>query len=584
MNGRYLKPNDSFGFGIFPESDQESSQGLENPAKEHPPNQVKDGTSGESLGMSFGRQANHDKINESSAETTPGNVPTPGNTDKKDGHFRSKQGRGTVGKPTNTSVNQSTNFRPGRSPDRKAGPMSKRPPSRPGALPSRNGPVGKRGEPLCLAELLALERSQGFVEPDYDQTYERLKQSGDATYLSELEKMPLSELIEEARRQSVENANENATRQDLLFQILKMRIKRNGLMFGEGTLEILPDQFGFLRSAEYHYLSSPDDIYISPSQIRRFGLRPGCTVSGQIRPPKENERYFALLRVEAINHEEPASLNSKPIFENLTPVYPNEQIVLDPDGKDFDLKLVDRLVPLGFGQRGLLVSPPRSGKTVLLRKMARATLDNHPNVYVFMLLLDERPEEATEMARLLKEPRCEVICSLFEEPASRHVHVAEIVLEKAKRMVECGHNVVIFLDSLTQLARAWSIDPSSDSQLGSGNPENLNSQPVKRFFGSARKAEEGGSLTIVATLYSETGQSFDDSVLNTFKGTGNWELHLDRELAEKRIWPAINIHKSSAKHEENLLSPEQFKRSLSLRRQVSDMSIKDALNHLADNV
>lgn len=563
MSDRHSKAKNSFGFGIFPESEQPEPPN-ETITSEHSPTFQETDRQHRISNDSASRKPfqNSDFLTEQAKQYRQ-------KTNSSGGRFSGKEGKEYDQLKDGKKKNYSN---------------IKRSKGNYGISSSRLGPVGRKGEPLCLAELLAQERNQGLIEPDYDETYEKLKQHGGETYLSELEKMSLSDLIEEARRQSVENADENSSRQELLFQILKKRIKCNGLLFGEGTLEILPDQFGFLRSSDYHYLSSPDDIYISPSQIRRFGLRPGCTVSGQIRPPKENERYFALLRVEAINHEEPGQLAKRPFFEDLTPVYPNNRIVLSKEKNDLGMKIIDSLAPFGFGQRGLLISPPKAGKTVLLRKMASAALANNPDLYVFVLLIDERPEEATEMGRQLKSEHCEVICSLFDEPVSRHIHVAEMVLEKAKRMVECGRDVVIFLDSLTQLARAWNMDANSVAQLGSSMPETINLQFPKKYFGSARKADEGGSLTILATLFSETGNSFDESLVETFKGTGNWEVYLDKELAEKRIWPAINIHKSSAKQEDSLLSSEEFKRSSSLRRQIADMPLSDALNHLSDNL
>ncbi|MDR2441022.1 MAG: transcription termination factor Rho [Planctomycetaceae bacterium] len=453
-------------------------------------------------------------------------------------------------------------------------PKKQEPPN--SSIPFSLGPVGKKGEPLCLAEILSKERHQGLVEPNYDETYEKLKQHGDTTYLSDLQKMSVQELIVEARRLDIENTSENSTRQELIFQIIRRRVKENGLMFGEGTLEILPDQFGFLRSPDYHYLSCPDDIYISPSQIRRFGLRKGCTVSGQIRPPKENERYFALLRVEAINHEEPNLLHSRPHFDHLTPVHPNARIILSHN-HDIDTKIIDHLIPIGFGQRGLLISPPRSGKTVLMRKMATAVQKNNPDIYVFVLLIDERPEEATEMIRQLKGPRCEVICSFFDEVPARHIHVSEIVFEKAKRMVEYGKNVFIFLDSITRLSLAWNTDHPLD--LAS-----LNLQAPKKLFGSARKIEGGGSLTILASVLVETENPVDIAVYHQFRGTGNLEIHLSRLMAEKRIWPAIDIHKSGTQHEEYLFSDNELQQNAELRRKIAEMDSITAMEFLRNNL
>ncbi len=431
-------------------------------------------------------------------------------------------------------------------------------------------------EPLSLAEELADRRRA--VDEDTDEHYEQIKQSGD-THIAELQKMSMAELIEEARK---ENLTDYAgmKRQDLIFRILKERVKLNGMMFGEGTLEVLPDGFGFLRSPDYHYLSCPDDIYVSPSQIRRFGLRTGSAVSGQIRPPKENERYFALLRVEAINYEEPNRLSQKVFFDDLTPLHPDERIVMEDASGDINTRVVDMIVPVGFGQRGLIVSPPRAGKTILMQKMAKAALNNYPDLYVFMLLIDERPEEVTDMERQVKGKNCEVISSTFDEPASRHIQVADMVLEKAKRMVEYGKNVMIFLDSITRLARAWNAEcPHSGKILSGGVDANALQRP-KRFFGSARKVEEGGSLTILATALIETGSKMDDVIFEEFKGTGNLEIHLDRRLVDKRIWPAIDINRSGTRREEMLMDPEEHRRVCVLRRVLNEMNPPEAMELL----
>jgi len=434
-------------------------------------------------------------------------------------------------------------------------------------------------EPLSLAEELA---SQGARPELLQDQYEQVKQSGESN-IAQLQQMSMVELIEEARRENLDDVDGEA-RQDLIFRILKERVRMTGLMYGEGTLEILPDGFGFLRSPEYHYLSCPDDIYVSPSQIRRFGLKTGATVSGQIRPPKENERYFALLRVEAINYEDPNLLSSKPEFDALTPLHPDNRIMMEtPDG-DLNTRVVDMIVPIGFGQRGLIVSPPRAGKTILMQKMARAALINYPDLYVFMLLIDERPEEVTDMEREVKGPKCEVVSSTFDEPASRHIQVADMVLEKAKRMVEYGHDVLIFLDSITRLARAWNSEcPQSGKTLSGGVDANALQAP-KRFFGSARKVEEGGSLTIIATALVETGSRMDDVIFEEFKGTGNQEIVLDRKLVDRRIWPAIDINRSGTRREERLLDPEEHRRICLLRRLLNDMNPADAMELLTDRM
>ncbi|MEN0109154.1 MAG: transcription termination factor Rho, partial [Planctomycetota bacterium] len=394
-----------------------------------------------------------------------------------------------------------------------------------------------REEPLSIAEEL-------------DKAAERVRRSGAAiakatepdrnAHIADLQQRSTAELLEVAESEGVDGAA-GLKKQELIFRILKQRVKLDGMMVGEGTLEILPDGFGFLRSPDYHYLSCPDDIYVSPSQIRRFNLRNGNTVTGTIRPPKENERYFALLRVESINGDDPNRLTKKVAYDDLTAVHPDERIRMETTGEEVAMRVIDLVVPIGFGQRGLIVSPPRAGKTILMQKMARSVLANYPDAYVMMLLIDERPEEVTDMEREVKGPHCEVISSTFDEPPSRHVQVSEMVIEKAKRMVEYGRDVVIFLDSITRLARAWNSEcPPSGKVLSGGLDANAMQRP-KRFFGSARKVEEGGSLTIIATALIETGSRMDEVIFEEFKGTGNQEIFLDRRLVDKRIWPAIDI-------------------------------------------
>ncbi len=455
---------------------------------------------------------------------------------------------------------------------------------RPATRSKRAGSGRRRGgsgdEPLTLAEELAEEAAN--IPDDTDRRYEQIKQSGD-THIAGLQKMSMTELLEEARR---ENLTDYAgiKRQDLIFRILKERVKLNGLMYGEGTLEVLPDGFGFLRSPDYHYLSCPDDIYVSPSQIRRFGLRTGATVAGQIRPPKENERYFALLRVEAINYEDPNKLADKVFFDDLTPLHPVKRIVLETAGEEINTRVVDLIAPVGFGQRGVIVSPPRAGKTILLQKMAKAALKNFPDLYVFMLLIDERPEEVTDMERQVKGPNCEVISSTFDEPASRHIQVSEMVLEKAKRMVEYGREVMIFLDSITRLARAWNTEcPHSGKILTGGVDANALQRP-KRFFGAARKVEEGGSLTIIGTALVDTGSKMDEVIFEEFKGTGNLEIWLDRRLVDKRIWPAIDINRSGTRKEEMLMDPEEHRRVCVLRRVLNEMNPPEAMDLLVSRL
>ncbi|MFM7057377.1 MAG: transcription termination factor Rho [Planctomycetota bacterium] len=401
--------------------------------------------------------------------------------------------------------------------------------------------------------------------------------------IADLQRMAMKDLIAIAEQDQLTEYH-GLKKQDLIFKILKERTRLNGLMFGEGTLEILPDGFGFLRSPDYHYLPCPDDIYVSPSQIRRFGLRTGATVAGQIRPPKENERYFALLRVEAINGEDPNLLTNKVFFDDLTPLHPQRRLRLADHSEFLSTRLVDLIAPIGMGQRGLIVSPPRAGKTILLQQLAKATLRNHPDAYVIVLLIDERPEEVTDMERKLKGPNCEVVSSTFDEASARHIQVAEMVIEKAKRMVEYGHDVVIFLDSITRLARAWNTEiPNSGKTLSGGVDANALQNP-KRFFGSARCVEEGGSLTIIATALVDTGSRMDDVIFEEFNGTGNTEIVLDRKLVDRRVWPAIDINRSGTRREELLLTDDELKSSWALRRTLNDLGPVEAMELLLNRL
>lgn len=401
--------------------------------------------------------------------------------------------------------------------------------------------------------------------------------------IAELQRMPMKDLIAIAEQDQLTEYH-GLKKQDLIFKILKERTRLNGLMFGEGTLEILPDGFGFLRSPDYHYLPCPDDIYVSPSQIRRFGLRTGATVAGQIRPPKENERYFALLRVEAINGEDPNLLTNKVFFDDLTPLHPQRRLRLADHSDFMSTRVVDLIAPIGMGQRGLIVSPPRAGKTILLQQLAKATLQNHPDAYVIVLLIDERPEEVTDMERKLKGSNCEVVSSTFDEASARHIQVAEMVIEKAKRMVEYGHDVVIFLDSITRLARAWNTEiPNSGKTLSGGVDANALQNP-KRFFGSARCVEEGGSLTIIATALVDTGSRMDDVIFEEFKGTGNTEIVLDRRLVDRRVWPAIDINRSGTRREELLLSEDELRLSWVLRRALNELGPVEAMEFLVNRL
>jgi len=392
----------------------------------------------------------------------------------------------------------------------------------------------------------------------------------------DLKKMRISELNKLAKELQMEGAS-GLKKQDLIFKILKARAVKEGLMFGEGVLEILQDGFGFLRSPNYNYLPSPDDIYISPSQIRKFSLKTGDTVSGQIRPPKEGERYFALLKVEAVNFEAPEAAKEKILFDNLTPLYPNERYILETSPEEVSMRVMDLLTPVGKGQRGLIVAAPYSGKTVLLQKFANSITTNYPDVVLIVLLIDERPEEVTDMERSVKG---EVISSTFDEPAERHIQVAEMVLEKAKRLVEHKKDVVILLDSITRLARAYnSVVPHSGKILSGGVDSTALTKP-KRFFGAARNIEEGGSLTILATALVDTGSRMDEVIFEEFKGTGNMELQLDRNIFQRRIYPAIDVKKSNTRKEELLLDPDELNRMWILRKVLNEVSSVEAMELL----
>jgi transcription termination factor Rho len=424
------------------------------------------------------------------------------------------------------------------------------------------------------------EDYRGFDE-EINNRYEEIKRG--STHISELQQMTMPQLLKVAKEEGLTDYT-GLKKQDLIFKILKERVKQNGLMFGEGTLEVLPDGFGFLRSPDYNYLPCPDDIYISPSQIRRFGLRTGAVVAGQIRPPKENERYFALLRVEAINYQDPDILTQKVVFDDLTPLHPDGRLVLETDPTEINMRVMDLVTPIGKGQRGLIVAPPRTGKTILLQKIANSVLRNHPECYVIVLLIDERPEEVTEMERSVKSAHAEVVSSTFDEPASRHVQVSEMVIEKAKRMVEFGTDVVILLDSITRLARAYNTEvPHSGKILSGGVDANALHKP-KRFFGAARNIEEGGSLTILATALIDTGSRMDEVIFEEFKGTGNMELHLDRRMVDKRIWPAIDVNRSGTRKEELLTDVEELRRVYILRKVLSDMNPVEAMELLINRM
>ncbi len=394
--------------------------------------------------------------------------------------------------------------------------------------------------------------------------------------LQELKGKKINELAAIAKGLNIEGAS-SLRKQDLIFAILNAQTEKNGMIFGEGVLETLPDGFGFLRAPDYNYLPGPDDIYVSPSQIRRFNLHTGDTVSGQIRPPKEGERYFALLKVEMVNFEPPDVARDKILFDNLTPLYPEEKLKLETAPDNMPMRVVELIAPIGKGQRGLIVAPPRTGKTMLIQNIANSIAANHPEVYLIVLLIDERPEEVTDMQRSVNG---EVVSSTFDEPASRHIQVAEMVIEKAKRLVEHKRDVVILLDSITRLARAYNtVIPPSGKILSGGVDSNALHKP-KRFFGAARNIEEGGSLTIIASALIDTGSKMDEVIFEEFKGTGNMELHLDRKLVEKRTFPAIDINKSGTRKEELLIEKTALNRIWILRKVLHPMNVVDSMDFL----
>ncbi len=403
---------------------------------------------------------------------------------------------------------------------------------------------------------------------------------GGIMYLRDLKEVKITELIHIAKELNIEGAA-GFTRQELIFALLKAQTDSQGAIYGDGVLETLPDGFGFLRAGDYSYLPGPDDIYVSPSQIRRFNLRTGDTVSGQIRPPKDSERYFALLKVEEVNFENPEVTRDKVLFDNLTPLYPNQKFNLEHDAKNYTTRIIDLVAPIGKGQRCLIVAPPRTGKTMMLQNIANAITANHPEVFLIVLLIDERPEEVTDMERSVKG---EVISSTFDEPATRHVQVAEMVIEKAKRLVEHKKDVVILLDSITRLARAYNtVVPPSGKILSGGVDSNALHKP-KRFFGAARNIEEGGSLTIIATALIDTGSRMDEVIFEEFKGTGNSEVHLDRKLMEKRVFPCMDVNASGTRKEELLLPDEILSRVWVLRKLLHPLNVIDTVEFLVDKM
>jgi len=398
--------------------------------------------------------------------------------------------------------------------------------------------------------------------------------------ITELKSKKISELTKIAKELNISGYTD-LRKQDMIFKILEAQTEKDGLTFSKGVLEVLPDGYGFLRSVDYNYLPSPDDIYVSPSQIKKFNLRTGDSVSGQVRPPKEGERFFALLRVEAVNDETPDAIRDRVLFDNLTPLYPNGRIMLETSPGEYAMRIMDLLTPLGKGQRGMIVSPPKAGKTILLQKIANSILRNHPEVFLIVLLIDERPEEVTDMERSVN---AEVVSSTFDEPPERHVQVADMVLEKSKRLVEAKRDVVILLDSITRLARAHNtVVPHSGKILSGGVDANALHRP-KRFFGAARNVEEGGSLTIIATALVETGSRMDEVIFEEFKGTGNMEIILDRKLADKRIFPAIDVNRSGTRKEELLLDADELNRVWILRKFLSDYSTVEAMEFLIEKM
>ena len=418
------------------------------------------------------------------------------------------------------------------------------------------------------------------TEPTSEEQAAATTATAESMDISEMKRKTVPDLVKVASDLGLQGVS-GIRKQELIFKILEAQTNQSGLIFSTGVLEILPEGYGFLRSTDYNYLPSPDDIYVSPSQIKRFDLRTGDTIQGQVRPPKDGERYFALLRVEAVNFESPEVAKEKTLFDNLTPLYPEEKLQLETKSRDLSTRIIDLLAPIGMGQRGLIVSPPKAGKTIILQKIANAITENHPEIMLIVLLIDERPEEVTDMERHVD---AEVIASTFDEPAERHVQVAEMVIEKARRLVEHKRDVVILLDSITRLARAYNtVVPHSGKILSGGVDANALHRP-KRFFGAARNIEEGGSLTICATALIETGSRMDDVIFEEFKGTGNMELVLDRKLSDKRIFPAIDINRSGTRKEELLLSESDLRKIWILRKFLSEMNSVEAMEFLVDKM
>ncbi len=445
-----------------------------------------------------------------------------------------------------------------------------------GARESGAKPRAPRGR--GKGRVTAKPEPPSLSEEESAKHYEEVTKGG--LHITKLKRMAILELHDIARRDGLEGFSAQS-KQDLIFNIIKRRVSQNGILFGEGVLEILPDGFGFLRSPEADYLPSPHDVYISPSQIRRFNLRTGAIVAGQIRPPKDNERYFALLRVESINYEDPEEMHRVIPFDDLTPLFPDERLILEAEPDEIAMRVMDLVTPIGKGQRGLIVAPPRTGKTVLLKKIAHSVEVNHPEVDLIVLLIDERPEEVTDFER---STAGEVIASTFDEPASRHVQVADMVIEKARRLVEVGRDVVILLDSITRLGRAHNTEVPHSGKILSGGVDATALQKPKRFFGAARNIEHGGSLTILATALVDTGSRMDEVIFEEFKGTGNMELHLDRRLVNRRLFPAIDIGQSGTRKEELLLHPDELQRIYLLRKYLDDLNVVEAMEFLTEKI
>ncbi len=445
--------------------------------------------------------------------------------------------------------------------------------------PSQKRSGARRGARPSSARRLPPDLPDVGLEPPPPDVPDDVRNES-ALHIGQLKEMSIQHLMQVAQDLGVVGAT-GLRKQELIFQILKAQTEQSGFIFSEGVLEVLPDGYGFLRAPDYNYLAGPDDIYVSPSQIRKFDLHTGDTVSGQIRPPKDGERYFALIKVEAVNFEAPGVARNKIFFENLTPLYPDGRFVLETGRENLSGRVLDLMTPIGKGQRGLIVAPPRTGKTMLLQSIAQSVVHNHPEVYLIVLLIDERPEEVTDMQRSV---RGEVISSTFDEPAQRHVQVAEMVIEKAKRLVEHKKDVLILLDSITRLARAYnSVVPPSGKVLSGGVDSNALQKP-KRFFGAARNVEEGGSLTIIATALVDTGSRMDEVIFEEFKGTGNMEVHLDRKLVDKRVFPAIDIQKSGTRREELLIPKDDLNRIWVLRKVINPLSPPEAMELLLDKL